>query len=102
MPMTRNQTKVMMEIRNRGPEPCVALFSEWAAGVVEDDGSTILQLNVKGLRDWSLIGRNFGLTTCGRPQLKLYYYYCYYDLGLRPVCGAGRRKLRPNLAPMPN
>ena len=24
-----------------------------------------------------------------------YYYYCYYDLGLRPVCGAGRRKLWP-------
>ena len=34
-------------------------------------------------------------------NLKLYYYYCYYDLGLRPVCGAGHRKLRPNLAPMP-
>ena len=28
-------------------------------------------------------------------------HYCNYDLGLRPVCGAGRRKLRPNLAPVP-
>ena len=43
----------------------------------------------------------FGLTTCSRPQLKLYYYYCYYGLGLKPVCGAGRRKLWLNLAPMP-
>ena len=40
--MTRNQTKVMTETRNRGPEPCLPLFTEWAAAVVEDDGSTIL------------------------------------------------------------
>ena len=46
-------------------------------------------------------GHNFGLTTCSRPQLKLYYFYCYYDLGLMPVCGARCRKLQPNLAPMP-
>ena len=52
--MTRNQTKVMTETRNRGPEPCSALFSEWAAAVVEDDGSTILQLNVKGLTNSKL------------------------------------------------
>ena len=39
-------------------------------------------------------------TTCGQPQLKLYCYFCYYDLGLRPFCGAGCRKLRPNLAHM--
>ena len=54
MPMTRNQTKVMTETRNRGPEPCSALFSEWAAAVVEDDDSTILQLNVKGLTNSKL------------------------------------------------
>ena len=54
MPMTRNQTKVMTETRNRGPEPCLALFSEWVAAVLEDDGSTILQLNVKGLTNSKL------------------------------------------------
>ena len=36
---------------------------------------------------------NYGLTT--------YAYYCYYDLGLRHISGAGCRKLQPNLAPMP-
>ena len=31
----------------------------------------------------------------------IYYYICYYDLGLMPVCGAGCRKLQPNLALLP-
>ena len=52
-------------------------------------------------RELNSATHNFGLTTCGRPQLKLYCYYCYHGIVLRPVCGAGRRKLRPNLAPMP-
>ena len=52
--MTQNQTKVMTETRNRGPEPCSALLSEPAAAVVEDDGSTILQLNVEGLTNSKL------------------------------------------------
>ena len=47
------------------------------------------------------IGHSFGLTTCDRPQLKLYYYCCFYGLGLRPISGADRRKLQPHLAPMP-
>ena len=46
-------------------------------------------------------GRSFGLTTCGRPQLKLLLLLLFYDLGLRPVSGAGCRKLQPNLAPLP-
>ena len=46
-------------------------------------------------------GHTFGLTTCGRPQLKLYLLLLFYDLGLRPFSGAGRRKLQPNLAPTP-
>ena len=49
MSMTRNQTKVRMETRTCGPEPCSALFSERTAAVVEGDGATILQLNVEGL-----------------------------------------------------
>ena len=44
----------MTETRNRGPEPCSALFLEWAAAVGEDNGSTILQLNVKGLTNSKL------------------------------------------------
>ena len=54
--MTRNQTKPKLwrKTRNRGPEPCSALFSEPAAAVVEDDGSTILQLNVEGLTNSKL------------------------------------------------
>ena len=39
---------------------------------------------------------------CCQPQRKLYHYYCYYDLGMKPVCGAGCRKLGPNLALMPS
>ena len=31
-------------------------------------------------------------------SVNLHFYYCYYDLGLRPVCGADRRKLQLNLA----
>ena len=46
-------------------------------------------------------GHSFGLTTCGRPQLKLLLLLLFYDLGLRPISGAGHRKLQPNLAPMP-
>ena len=47
-------------------------------------------------------GHSFGLTTCGRPQLKLLLLLLlFYDLGLRPISGAGRRKLQPNLAPTP-
>ena len=34
-------------------------------------------------------GCNFGLTTCGRPQLKLLLLLLFYDLGLRPISGAG-------------
>ena len=30
------------------------------------------------------------------------HHYLYYDLGPRHVCGAGRWKLQPNSAPMPN
>ena len=40
--------------------------------------------------------------TCCQSQLKLYYNYCYYDLGQRHVCGADCRKLWSNLAAMPN
>ena len=47
--MTRNQTKNRSETHNCSPEPCLALFSERAAAVVEWDGTTILQLNVEGL-----------------------------------------------------
>ena len=56
MPMTRNQTKVRTETRNRGPEPCSAPqgFSERAAAVVEGDGATILHLNVEGLTNAKL------------------------------------------------
>ena len=81
--------------------------------------NTILPpLRLIGLGTGAKFGRSFGLTTCGRPQLKLYYYYyychyyhccfcfcfcccccCFYDPGLRPICWAGRRMLRPNLAP---
>ena len=43
-------------------------------------------------------GHNFGLTISGQLKLKLYCYFCYYDLELRTVSGTGRRKLRPNLA----
>ena len=46
-------------------------------------------------------GRSFGLTTCGWPQLKLILLLLFYDLELRPISGAGRRKLQPNLAPTP-
>ena len=49
MPMTRNQPKNRTETRNRGPEPCSALFSEQAAAFVEGDSATILLLNVEGL-----------------------------------------------------
>ena len=31
--------------------------------------------------------RSFGLTTCGRPQLKLLLLLLFYDLGLRPISG---------------
>ena len=48
---------------------------------------------------WSQL--KFGQTTCGRNQFKFCHYYCYYNLRLRPVCEAGSRKLRPNLAPIP-
>ena len=57
MPMTWNQTKNRTETRNRGPEPCSALFSERPIVVVEGDGATILQLNVnmvKGLTNAKL------------------------------------------------
>ena len=64
--------------------------------------SNLKQKQNKRVRDGSLIRPNFGLTTCGRPQLKLYYYYWYYDLGLKSVCGAGSRILQPNLTLMPN
>ena len=47
-------------------------------------------------------GPSFGLTTCGRPWLKLLSILMFYDVGLRPISGAGRRKLQPNLAPTPN
>ena len=46
-------------------------------------------------------GHSFGLTTCGRPQLKLLLLLLFNDLGLRPISGAGHRKLQPNLAPTP-
>ena len=52
-------------------------------------------------RDSAYFGPSFGLTSYDRPQLKLYYYNCNYDLGLRSVCRAGHRKLWPNLAPFP-
>ena len=39
MPMTQNQTKVRMETQNRGPEPCLVLFSEPAAAVFKGDGA---------------------------------------------------------------
>ena len=38
-----------MDTRNCGPEPCLVLFSEQVTAVVEGDGATILQFNVKGL-----------------------------------------------------
>ena len=47
-------TKVRTETRNRGTEPCSALFLGRAAAVVEGDGATILQLNVKGLTNAKL------------------------------------------------
>ena len=50
--MTQNQTKVMTETQNRGPEPSFELFSECAAAVVEDDGYSIL--NVEGLTNSKL------------------------------------------------
>ena len=46
-------------------------------------------------RTGALFGHKFGLTTFGRPQLKLHYYYCYYDRGLMPVCGARCSKFQP-------
>ena len=46
-------------------------------------------------------GRSFGLTTWGRPQLKLLLLLLFYDLGLRPISGAGHRKVQPNLAHTP-
>ena len=52
--MTQNQTKNRMETRNCSPEPCLALFSERAAAVVEWDGTTILQLNIEGLTNANL------------------------------------------------
>ena len=52
--------------------------------------------SLKKNRAW--FNLNFFLTTCGQPQHML----CYYDPGLRSVCGAGRRGLWPKLAPMPN
>ena len=58
------------------------------------------------LRDYlgtgAKFGLSFGLTTCGRPQLKLLLLLLlFYDLGLRPISGASRRKLQPDLAPTP-
>ena len=44
--MTQNQTKNRMDTQDCGPDPCLALFSERAAAVVEGDGATILQFNV--------------------------------------------------------
>ena len=46
-------------------------------------------------------GHSFGLTTCGRPQLKLLLLLLFHDLGLRPISATGLRKLQPNLAPTP-
>ena len=58
--------------------------------------ATLIKCLCKGTG--ALFGPNFGLTTCGRPQLKLYYYYCHCGLGLKSVGRAGLRKLRLNLA----
>ena len=44
--MTQNQTINRTETQNCGPDPCLALFSERAAAVVEGGGATILQFNV--------------------------------------------------------
>ena len=58
-------------------------------------------LGMRLLGTGAKFGRSFGLTTCGRPQLKLLLLLLFYVLGLRPISGAGRRKLQPNLAPAP-
>ena len=71
------------------------LYLCWKVVLITDDTNT--QVSVWGTEAW--FSCNFGLTTCGQPQLKLYYYYCY--CGVRPVCGVGRRKLLLNLASVP-
>ena len=68
------------------------------------EDTTLQKVTTIQLRNGKLIcpqlwPHNFAI--CSWPQLKLYYNYFYYDLGLRAVSGASRRKLSPNLAPMP-
>ena len=53
------------------------------------------------VRNGSLIRLTLTSQPTARHSFMLYYNRCYYDLGMRPVCGAGHRKLQPNLAPMP-
>ena len=48
------------------------------------------------LRDGSLIWLNFGLTTCGQPQLK-FYYYVFMIWGWEMFVGLAIESLQPNL-----
>ena len=86
----------------------LVITESWLTGdnkdnlVIGDINTTLPNYRMFHLGTGVKFGRSFGLTTCGRPQLKLLLLLLsFYGLGLRPISGAGRRKLQPNLAPTP-